>query len=126
MAYGQTGSGKSFTMQEDPDNIGVIPRAIVHIFEGKERDEDRETIYTIHVSYVEIYNEEVRDLLSTDNRKLEVKGNQGVVAGNSFFVTKSNKNRIILINNLTKGLLIFLLDFKLHGPDTARLQLKWF
>jgi hypothetical protein len=124
MAYGQTGSGKSFTMQEDPDNIGVIPRAIVHIFEGKERDEDRETIYTIHVSYVEIYNEEVRDLLSTDNRKLEVKGNQGVVAGNSFFVTKSNKNRIILINNLTKGLLIFLLDFKLHGPDTARLQLK--
>lgn len=82
MAYGQTGSGKSFTMQEDPDNIGVIPRAIVHIFEGKERDEDRETIYTIHVSYVEIYNEEVRDLLSTDNRKLEVKGNQGTVAGN--------------------------------------------
>jgi hypothetical protein len=29
MAYGQTGSGKSFTMQEDPDNIGIIPRALV-------------------------------------------------------------------------------------------------
>ena len=26
MAYGQTGSGKSFTMQEDPDHIGIIPR----------------------------------------------------------------------------------------------------
>jgi hypothetical protein len=47
MAYGQTGSGKSFSMQEDPDNIGIIPRAIVHIFEGKERDEDRDTVYTV-------------------------------------------------------------------------------
>ena len=26
LAYGQTGSGKSFTMQEDPDHIGIIPR----------------------------------------------------------------------------------------------------
>ena len=33
MAYGQTGSGKSFTMQEDPDHIGIIPRAIVHVFQ---------------------------------------------------------------------------------------------
>lgn len=47
MAYGQTGSGKSFTMQEDPDNIGIIPRALVHTFEGKERDEDRDTVYTV-------------------------------------------------------------------------------
>ena len=35
MAYGQTGSGKSFTMQEDPDHIGIIPRAIVHVFQVK-------------------------------------------------------------------------------------------
>jgi hypothetical protein len=49
MAYGQTGSGKSFSMQEDPDNIGIIPRAIVHIFEGKERDEDRDTVYTVNL-----------------------------------------------------------------------------
>ena len=47
MAYGQTGSGKSFTMQEDPENIGIIPRALVHTFEGKERDEDRDTVYTV-------------------------------------------------------------------------------
>ena len=33
MAYGQTGSGKSFSMQEDPDHIGIIPRAIVHVFQ---------------------------------------------------------------------------------------------
>ncbi len=82
MAYGQTGSGKSFTMQEDPDHIGIIPRAIVHLFEGKEADEDRDTRYSIHISYVEIYNEEIRDLLSDDpSRKLEIKGNEGNIQG---------------------------------------------
>ena len=82
MAYGQTGSGKSFTMQEDPDHIGIIPRAIVHIFEGKEADEDRDTAYSVHVSYVEIYNEEIRDLLSdTPSRRLEIKGNNGAIQG---------------------------------------------
>ena len=82
MAYGQTGSGKSFSMQEDPEHIGIIPRAIVHIFEGKEADEDRDTVYGIQVSYVEIYNEEIRDLLSeTPNRKLEIKGNNGTIQG---------------------------------------------
>lgn len=84
MAYGQTGSGKSFTMQEDPDHIGIIPRAIVHIFEGKEKDEDRDTEYDIHVSYVEIYNEEIRDLLNTTpGKKLEIKGNSGAIQGES-------------------------------------------
>ena len=87
MAYGQTGSGKSFTMQEDPEHIGIIPRAIVHVFEGKEADEDRDTQYFIHVSYVEIYNEEIRDLLSdTPERKLEIKGN--LVHGNITYISK--------------------------------------
>jgi len=56
MAYGQTGSGKSFTMQEDPDNIGIIPRALVHVFEGKERDEDRDTVYTVSPGIDDISN----------------------------------------------------------------------
>jgi hypothetical protein len=37
--------------------------------------------FQVHVSYVEIYNEEIRDLLTADNRKLEIKGNHGAVAG---------------------------------------------
>ena len=77
-------------MQEDPEHIGIIPRAIVHIFEGKEADEDRDTVYGIQVSYVEIYNEEIRDLLSeTPNRKLEIKGNNGTIQGLLFSL--SNK-----------------------------------
>ena len=60
-----------------------ISRAIVHIFEGKESDEDRDTVYDVHVSYVEIYNEEIRDLLSdTPTQKLEIKGNNGAIQGN--------------------------------------------
>ena len=82
MAYGQTGSGKSFSMQEDPDHIGIIPRAIVHIFEEKEAKEDRDTQFAIVISYVEIYNEEIRDLLADDHStKLEIKGNKGEVHG---------------------------------------------
>ena len=46
------------------------------IFLGKEADEDRDTQYYIHTSYVEIYNEEIRDLLSDNpEKKLEIKGN---------------------------------------------------
>jgi len=79
-AYGQTGSGKSFTMQEDPDHIGIIPRSIVHIFEGKTAEEDEDTMYDVRVSYIEIYNEEIRDLLADDPTvKLEIKGDK--VAG---------------------------------------------
>ena len=74
LAYGQTGSGKSFTMQEDPDHIGIIPRAIVHIFEGKEAEEDDDTLFDVRASYIEIYNEEIRDLLGEDpTQKLEIK-----------------------------------------------------
>lgn len=81
MAYGQTGSGKSFTMQEDPVHIGIIPRAVVHIFDGKAAAEDANNKYSVQVSYVEIYNEEIRDLLSkTPGRKLEIKGNNAEVA----------------------------------------------
>ena len=38
--------------------------------------------YLVHASYLEIYNEEIRDLLSGDqSKKLDIKGTQGVVAG---------------------------------------------
>ena len=85
MAYGQTGSGKSFSMQEDPNHIGIIPRAIVHVFEEIEDkiEESRGGLkYEVELSYVEIYNEEIRDLLSeSPSRKLEIKGNCGEIQG---------------------------------------------
>lgn len=74
-AYGQTGSGKSFSMQglNDPSlQKGIIPRAFDHVFEKVQVSEGVK--YLIHASYLEIYNEEIRDLLGTDiKQKLELK-----------------------------------------------------
>nr|XP_019567584.1 PREDICTED: kinesin-like protein KIF17 isoform X6 [Rhinolophus sinicus] len=74
-AYGQTGSGKSFTMQgllDPPSQRGVIPRAFEHIFESVQCAEN--TKFLVRASYLEIYNEDVRDLLGADTKqKLELK-----------------------------------------------------
>ncbi|XP_072101214.1 kinesin-like protein KIF17 isoform X1 [Mobula birostris] len=74
-AYGQTGSGKSFTMQgisSPTSQRGVIPRAFEHIFESIQCTEN--TKFLVRASYLEIYNEEIRDLLGKDTKqKLELK-----------------------------------------------------
>ena len=65
MAYGQTGAGKTFTMIGAPGNYknrGLIPRSISHIF--NEINSKPESAITVRVSFVEIYNEEMYDLLS--------------------------------------------------------------
>lgn len=64
MAYGQTGAGKTFTMVGHTDNYrlrGVIPRAISHIFQEIRLRPD--LAVTVRVSYVQIYNEVMSDLL---------------------------------------------------------------
>ncbi|XP_055531112.1 kinesin-like protein KIF17 [Wyeomyia smithii] len=72
-AYGQTGCGKSHTMQgttynltaADPNNannIGIIPRSFEHVFEAIAVASD--VRYLVLVSYLEIYNETIRDLLN--------------------------------------------------------------
>ncbi|KAA0152280.1 hypothetical protein FNF31_06655 [Cafeteria roenbergensis] len=61
-AYGQTGSGKTFTMSGSPDMPGITPRAIAKLFgliESHKADMD----VTVTASMVEIYNEQLRDLL---------------------------------------------------------------
>ncbi|CAF1331130.1 unnamed protein product [Adineta ricciae] len=75
-AYGQTGCGKSFTMQgmntTGPLQRGVIPRSFEHIFEASSVTAG--TKYLIRASYLEIYNESIRDLLSKDAKAvLELK-----------------------------------------------------
>ncbi|XP_037091354.1 LOW QUALITY PROTEIN: osmotic avoidance abnormal protein 3-like [Pollicipes pollicipes] len=74
-AYGQTGCGKSFSMQGIPDpptQLGLIPRAFEHVFDVISTS--TETKYLVHGSYLEIYNEEIRDLLGNDpKKKIELK-----------------------------------------------------
>uniref|UniRef100_A0A3Q4GZT2 Kinesin-like protein n=1 Tax=Neolamprologus brichardi TaxID=32507 RepID=A0A3Q4GZT2_NEOBR len=74
-AYGQTGTGKTHTMQgvsNDPERRGVIPNSFQHIFTQISRTQNQK--YLVRSSYLEIYQEEIRDLLCKDNnRKLELK-----------------------------------------------------
>eukprot|EP00929_Paragymnodinium_shiwhaense_P121902 TRINITY_DN9432_c0_g1_i1.p1 TRINITY_DN9432_c0_g1~~TRINITY_DN9432_c0_g1_i1.p1 ORF type:complete len:1214 (+),score=361.85 TRINITY_DN9432_c0_g1_i1:106-3642(+) len=75
-AYGQTGTGKTYTMEGDlrsEDGRGLVPRAaaaLLHELNSAELYED----WSIHVSYLEIYNEDLCDLLAPadSHRKLEV------------------------------------------------------
>lgn len=63
-AYGQTSAGKSYTMMGDLDEsarVGLIPRVCEQLFDRML--DDSNMTYTIEVSYLEIYNERVRDLL---------------------------------------------------------------
>uniref|UniRef100_A0AAR2LXC8 Kinesin-like protein KIF16B n=1 Tax=Pygocentrus nattereri TaxID=42514 RepID=A0AAR2LXC8_PYGNA len=63
-AYGQTGSGKSYTMMGNPGDLGLIPRICEGLFtriSGMTRRD--EASFRTEVSYLEIYNERVRDLL---------------------------------------------------------------
>uniref|UniRef100_A0A8D2B5N5 Centromere-associated protein E n=1 Tax=Sciurus vulgaris TaxID=55149 RepID=A0A8D2B5N5_SCIVU len=60
-AYGQTASGKTHTMMGSEDCLGVIPRAIHDIFQKIKKFPDRE--FLLRVSYMEIYNETITDLL---------------------------------------------------------------
>lgn len=64
-AYGQTGSGKSYTMMGTPDQPGLIPRTCQDLFERIEvaQTENPNISYGVRVSYFEVYNEHVRDLL---------------------------------------------------------------
>ncbi|KAG0207539.1 kinesin motor protein cin8 [Mortierella sp. GBA30] len=75
-AYGQTGTGKTFTMEGDlrdsfgecSRDAGIIPRTLYTLFAALER---KETEYSVRVSFLELYNEEIKDLLLTtdDDRK---------------------------------------------------------
>uniref|UniRef100_A0A8C4RBQ3 Kinesin-like protein n=1 Tax=Eptatretus burgeri TaxID=7764 RepID=A0A8C4RBQ3_EPTBU len=75
-AYGQTGTGKTFTMEgvrAIPELRGIIPNSFAHIF-GHIAKAEGDTRFLVRVSYLEIYNEEVRDLLGKDqSQRLEVK-----------------------------------------------------
>ncbi len=66
LCYGQTGAGKTFTMTGATENYeqrGLIPRTIQHLFKEIQNRQDRS--YTVRIGYLEIYNEQLFDLLAT-------------------------------------------------------------
>ncbi|XP_026944889.1 kinesin-like protein KIF7 isoform X1 [Sagmatias obliquidens] len=75
-AYGQTGSGKTYTMGEasvaslHEDEQGIIPRAMAEAF--KLIDENDLLDCLVHVSYLEVYKEEFRDLLEVGTASRDI------------------------------------------------------
>lgn len=117
-AYGQTGSGKTFTMEGDPSNIdnrGMIPRSVEKIFQTAESMENQGWKYTIVVSYLEIYNENINDLFIKKEKKdakYEIKHEKGntIISDLEYHEVKSldkvfellriaSKNRVVAYTN---------------------------
>ncbi|XP_054577793.1 centromere-associated protein E [Eptesicus fuscus] len=98
-AYGQTASGKTYTMMGSGDYLGVIPRAIHDIFQKIEKFPDRE--FLLRVSYMEIYNETITDLLC-DTRKMKP------------LIIREDFNRNVYVSDLTEEVV-----------STSEMALKW-
>ena len=64
-AYGQTGTGKTHTMQgASGEERGIIPRSLEMIVAETQRLKLQGWKYTLHASFLEIHNENLRDLLA--------------------------------------------------------------
>ncbi|XP_058265367.1 kinesin-like protein KIF3B [Hemibagrus wyckioides] len=138
-AYGQTGTGKTFTMEgvrSDPEKRGVIPNSFEHIFTHISRSQNQQ--YLVRASYLEIYQEEIRDLLAKDqSRRLELKErpDTGVYVRDLLsFVTKSvgeiehvmnvgNQNRSVGATNMNEhssrshAIFVITVECSELGPD---------
>uniref|UniRef100_A0A0N4Z4F3 Kinesin motor domain-containing protein n=1 Tax=Parastrongyloides trichosuri TaxID=131310 RepID=A0A0N4Z4F3_PARTI len=116
-AYGQTGSGKSYTMMGNSSNPGIIPRLCNSIFERINQHQCNDVSFKVEVSYMEIYNEKVRDLLDPKNstkRPLKVREHKilgptvdglSVLAVSSFeqinqLIDEGNKSRTVAATNM--------------------------
>uniref|UniRef100_A0A8B9LKS8 Kinesin family member 13Ba n=1 Tax=Astyanax mexicanus TaxID=7994 RepID=A0A8B9LKS8_ASTMX len=80
-AYGQTGSGKSYTMMGSVDQPGLIPRLCSSLFERTVQQQREEESFTVEVSYMEIYNEKVRDLLDPKGSRAALRVREHKVLG---------------------------------------------
>uniref|UniRef100_A0A8B9J4J3 Kinesin family member 13A n=1 Tax=Astyanax mexicanus TaxID=7994 RepID=A0A8B9J4J3_ASTMX len=80
-AYGQTGSGKSYSMMGSVDQPGLIPRLCCSLFERVGREGNETHSFKVEVSYMEIYNEKVRDLLDPKGNRQSLKVREHKVLG---------------------------------------------
>ena len=75
--YGQTASGKTFTMRGNKTKLGLIPLSIAEIF--NEIKKDVKTNYKVKISFMELYNENIKDLLVEKSEKLDLGNYKGEV-----------------------------------------------
>merc|ERR1712156_668004 len=111
-AYGQPGSGKTYTMEGDEtgEHLGIIPKTITKIFEETSSLVEKGWKYKMEASFLEIYNEEIRDLLATekglkyDIKKANAKTNDIYVTNLKIEdVTDGSENIKILLKRAQKN-----------------------
>uniref|UniRef100_A0ACD6A2X0 Uncharacterized protein n=2 Tax=Avena sativa TaxID=4498 RepID=A0ACD6A2X0_AVESA len=105
-AYGQTGSGKTFTMSGPKilteEGLGVNYRALNDLFDMQAQRKDT-FCYEISVQMLEIYNEQVRDLLhSGPNKKLEIRNSshKGIAVPDANIVPVASTSDVVDLMNL--------------------------
>ncbi|AES89902.2 putative minus-end-directed kinesin ATPase [Medicago truncatula] len=102
-AYGQTGSGKTYTMMGrpgHPDEKGLIPRSLEQIFQAKQSQQPQGWKYEMQVSMLEIYNETIRDLLSTNRSSSDVTRVENGTPGKQYTI-KHDVNGNTHVSDLT-------------------------
>lgn len=78
IAYGQTGTGKTYTMEgfrydsSDPQR-GIIPRSVEDIFQFIQSSDGADRKFMVRASYLQIYNENISDLLKNDRTSLQIR-----------------------------------------------------
>jgi kinesin family protein 18/19 len=71
-AYGATGAGKTHTMLGEQNDLGIMGRSVHELFRQIELNSN-ERDYKLKISYIEVYNEIIRDLLSGSSMALEMR-----------------------------------------------------
>uniref|UniRef100_F6R6U3 Kinesin motor domain-containing protein n=2 Tax=Ciona intestinalis TaxID=7719 RepID=F6R6U3_CIOIN len=99
-AYGQTGSGKSFSMVGYGKNRGIVPITCDELFQAINKSSDG-TKFEVTFSMLEIYNEQVRDLLTKDNPKGGLNVRQNPKLG-LFYVEKLKKVAVGSYNEIER------------------------
>lgn len=108
LAYGQTGSGKTYTMGtgfKDGCHTGLIPQVMGALF-NKIETLKHQTEFQLHVSFIEILREEVRDLLdsASESKSVVANGHAGKVAvpGKSPIQIREASNGVITLAGSTE------------------------
>ena len=95
-AYGATGAGKTYTMLGTEDNPGIMMNSIEELFWAIEvYSAERE--YKLKLSYVEVYNEVIKDLLNDKNDQLELREDavKGVCVAGVMEIMTTNTDEIM-------------------------------
>ena len=94
-AFGATGSGKTYTMVGNNQENGIMIRAIDDLFLKLDNEKNKD--FTVHISYIELYNEQLKDLLNFNNENIN---------NNKLNNNKYNNNNIEIRNDPQKGIII--------------------